>query len=71
MYCLVLPCSTVGYRSGLYAQELQEQGIQAANLIGGICAWVSAGERLGFGSRSDLNPKLIGGICAWVGAGSV
>jgi hypothetical protein len=35
-----LLCSTLGYRSGLYAQELQQQGIQAANLIGGICAWV-------------------------------
>ncbi|WIA23412.1 hypothetical protein OEZ85_000168 [Tetradesmus obliquus] len=34
---------TVGYRSGLYAQELQQQGIPAINLIGGICAWTQEG----------------------------
>jgi hypothetical protein len=34
---LFLLCSTLGYRSGLYAQELQEQGIllSALRLAGG------------------------------------
>jgi hypothetical protein len=32
--------STVGLRSSIYAQELISQGISAANLQGGILAWV-------------------------------
>jgi rhodanese-related sulfurtransferase len=35
----IIPYCTVGYRSGLYAQKLQQQGWQVFNLEGGILAW--------------------------------
>lgn len=41
---------TVGYRSGLYAEDLIEQGIASANLQGGILAWTQAGLPLVAGS---------------------
>ena len=37
---------TIGYRSGLYAQELAESGWQAVNLEGSILAWTHAGGQL-------------------------
>jgi rhodanese-related sulfurtransferase len=40
---LVVCYCTVGYRSGRYAADLLAQGLQAANLQGGILAWVSEG----------------------------
>lgn len=40
---VVLFC-TVGYRSGLSAQKLQQQGYDVRNLRGGLLAWCHAGQ---------------------------
>jgi sodium/bile acid cotransporter 7 len=40
----VLVYCTVGYRSGIYVGELQEKGIKAFNLWGGVLAWALEGE---------------------------
>ncbi len=40
----VVAYCTIGYRSGKYVQELNEQGIPALNLEGSILAWVNAGQ---------------------------
>ena len=37
---------TVGYRSGVAAQELRNGGVEAFNLAGGILAWVHADGRV-------------------------
>jgi rhodanese-related sulfurtransferase len=37
------PCSTVGYRSAMYAQRLRQRNIEAVNLRGSILAWVGGG----------------------------
>ena len=37
---------TIGYRSGLYAQKLQQQGIEVLNLEGSLLAWTHAGGEL-------------------------
>jgi rhodanese-related sulfurtransferase len=37
---------TVGYRSGLLAQKLQQQGIHVANLAGGLLGWLYAGGKI-------------------------
>ena len=42
---IVVYC-TIGYRSGLYAEKLGEQGYRAVNLKGGILAWVHAGQMI-------------------------
>lgn len=42
----VITYCTVGYRSGLYATKLREEGIDAVNLKGSILAWVLAGGEL-------------------------
>ena len=34
---------TIGYRSGLFAREMQKQGIDTYNLNGGILSWVLEG----------------------------
>lgn len=43
---LVVTYCTVGYRSGLYAQQLQRQGWEVANLAGSLLAWTHAGQQL-------------------------
>lgn len=35
---------TIGYRSGVYAEELKQRGIDAMNLKGSILSWVHAGQ---------------------------
>lgn len=40
---LVIPYCTIGYRSGLFAKRLQEDGFRVRNLAGGILAWTHAG----------------------------
>ncbi len=35
---------TIGYRSGIYAEELADEGIDALNLAGSILSWVHAGQ---------------------------
>jgi len=37
---------TISYRSGKFAQKLQEKGIMVYNLRGGILAWVHAGGKV-------------------------
>jgi len=37
---------TISYRSGKFAQKLQEKGIAVYNLRGGILAWVHAGGKI-------------------------
>ena len=39
---LVIYC-TIGYRSGLYTEELKEEGYDAVNLIGGVLLWAHHG----------------------------
>ncbi|MDX1644392.1 MAG: rhodanese-like domain-containing protein [Thermoanaerobaculia bacterium] len=39
----VVTYCTIGYRSGLYAQELVERGFRARNLAGSILAWTHEG----------------------------
>ena len=34
---------TIGYRSGLYAQDMSREGIRVLNVQGGILAWVFSG----------------------------
>ncbi len=34
---------TIGYRSGLFAREMKEEGIKVYNLAGGILAWIHEG----------------------------
>ena len=43
---LIVTYCTIGYRSGLYAQALQEEGYNARNLRGSILAWAHAGHPL-------------------------
>ena len=38
---LLWVCSTVGFRSGKYAQQLMDEGFNVKNLKGSIVAWVS------------------------------
>ena len=42
----IVPYCTIGYRSGLYAQDLQTQGFQVFNLAGSILSWTHAGGTL-------------------------
>jgi rhodanese-related sulfurtransferase len=42
----VIAYDTVGYRSGLFAQKIQKQGIHVANLAGGMLGWLHAGGKL-------------------------
>ena len=59
---------TISYRSGKFAQKLQEKGIMVYNLRGGILAWVHAGGKVYdqgretdrihvYGRRWNLGPK--------------
>ncbi len=41
---VIIPFCTVGYRSGLYAQELMQKGRATRNLRGGILAWCHAAQ---------------------------
>lgn len=42
----IVPYCTIGYRSGLYAQNLQTQGFRVFNLAGSILSWTHAGGSL-------------------------
>jgi sodium/bile acid cotransporter 7 len=37
---------TIGYRSGVFAQEMAKTGLMVTNLAGGILAWVSEGGKV-------------------------
>ena len=41
---VIVAFCTIGYRSGLYAQKLQQQGHDIRNLRGGLLAWCHAGQ---------------------------
>lgn len=41
-YDIVTYC-TIGYRSGLYAKELREEGFRAGNLKGSVLSWAHSG----------------------------
>ena len=58
---------TIGYRSGIFAQELQHKGIPVYNLRGGVLAWVHDGGKVYngaeevkrihvYGQKWDLGP---------------
>ena len=42
----VIAYCTIGYRSGLFAREMETKGITVYNLAGGIVAWVLEGGRV-------------------------
>jgi rhodanese-related sulfurtransferase len=63
----IVPYCTIGYRSGLYARDLRNEGWDAQNLSGSILAWIDAGGEVTsatgttrsvhvFGSEWDLLP---------------
>ncbi|MEL6929993.1 MAG: rhodanese-like domain-containing protein [Cyanobacteria bacterium J06600_6] len=64
----VIAYCTIGYRSGLYAQKLQQQGIEVLNLEGSLLAWSHVDGKLTngrtnvrkvhvFGRQWQLTPK--------------
>jgi rhodanese-related sulfurtransferase len=66
-YTVVAYC-TIGYRSGIYVQELSRRNLRSANIKGGILAWVHAGQKVinedgetrkvhTYGSRWNLVPE--------------
>lgn len=64
----VVAYCTIGYRSGIYAQELSQRNFRSANIKGGILAWVHAGQKVSnkdgetrrvhtYGSKWNLLPE--------------
>jgi rhodanese-related sulfurtransferase len=43
---IVIAFCTIGYRSGLFAQEMAGRGVEVNNLSGGILAWVLKGGKV-------------------------
>ena len=43
---MIIAYCTIGYRSGLYAQKLQQQGVKVFNFAGSLLAWSHAGGEL-------------------------
>jgi len=41
---IIVPYCTIGYRSGLYAKKLRENGLNARNLEKSVIAWAEAGK---------------------------
>ena len=56
----VVTYCTIGYRSGLYAEELKQEGLDAYNLEGSILAWTHAGQRLEEGGRETHRVHVYG-----------
>ncbi|MCP9927084.1 MPT-synthase sulfurylase [Cyanobium sp. CH-040] len=57
---LIVPYCTIGLRSGLYAQELIDQGFAARNLAGSVLAWAHAGQPFEAGGRSTRRVHVYG-----------
>jgi len=51
---------TIGYRSGLYAQKLQQREIEVFNLEGSILAWSHAGGSLTDGTQATHQVHVFG-----------
>ena len=45
---------TISYRSGIFARDMADKGIQVVNLTGGILAWIHEGGRV-----YDQNGQII------------
>jgi rhodanese-related sulfurtransferase len=56
----VVTYCTIGYRSGLYADELRRQGWEVANLRGSILAWTHAGGELEAGGEPTRRLHVYG-----------
>jgi rhodanese-related sulfurtransferase len=66
---IIVTYCTVGYRSGVYARKLREQGLDAFNLRGSILLWLHSGRQVVdgdgrstrrvhvYGSEWDLDPE--------------
>ena len=51
---------TIGYRSGLYAQKLRQQGVEVFNLEGSLLAWSHAAGELVNGSGTTKKVHVFG-----------
>jgi sodium/bile acid cotransporter 7 len=51
---------TIGYRSGIFAQELHQRGIPVYNLRGGLLAWVHAGGKVYAGAEETKRIHVYG-----------
>jgi len=56
----VIAYCTIGYRSGLYAEKLQQQGIEALNLAGSLLSWSHVGGRLTNGTKDTRKIHVFG-----------
>jgi len=56
----VIAYCTIGYRSGLYAEKLQQQGIEILNLEGSLLAWSHAGGKLTDGTKDTRKVHVFG-----------
>ena len=57
---IVVAYCTIGYRSGLYAQKLQQQGIEILNLEGSLLAWSHSGGELTDGTKDTRQVHVFG-----------
>lgn len=51
---------TIGYRSGLYTQQLQAMHLDAYNLIGGVLSWAHAGKKFSSPDGDSLRVHVYG-----------
>ncbi len=51
---------TIGYRSGIFAQELHQRGIPVYNLRGGLLAWVHDGGKVYAGTEETKRIHVYG-----------
>lgn len=56
----VVAYCTIGYRSGFYAQKLQQQGIEILNLEGSLLAWSHARGKLTDGIKDTRQVHVFG-----------
>lgn len=60
---------TIGYRSGVFAREMAQQGIEVINLSGGILAWAWAGGPLVEQNTKTTRIHVVGKKWNYVPAG--
>ena len=56
---IVIYC-TIGYRSGLYTEELLKENLNAYNLIGGVLGWAHAGQTFISSNGDSLRVHVYG-----------